>query len=1156
MFMRCSTLSLAVVLLPWCGSAGLISTNQPYVETGGVVGGQAENYHAISATVDSWSEVASGFANPIGTFMQVLPDDGTLNTAWTDGPSLEYLLSLSTPGTYQLYLRWDGIGENSDSLYGGIVELADGAGGVPDWYEDSGHSDGNFDTDAWDGLGEAEVSTPSAAQNPMTWTIPSAGTYRLRVAAREDGAAIDAWILQLASLPPPTGSGGAVALGDAITMHRLTKAGIPVLNNDTGVLNPSTIQVLSGPTFGTTQPQANGVILYEHSTGSPAGDSFTYRVQDIFGVWSAETTVMVSFSTDLRLPNSTVTMPETPPPATYQVVSAFPGISFSAPVSMDSPPGDSERLFVVQRSGQIYVITNVTEATPSSSLFMDISGRVDDDGNEEGLKSIAFHPGFATNRYFYLSYCHQNAGTSSIRLSRFEAFAGNPNAGDTTSEQILIEEINDGPFHNIDNIAFGPDGYLYVGIGDEGPQFDGAQNTQRIDKDMWSSMLRIDVDKKPGNLEPNAFPSIPTDGGGLAYFSVPADNPYIGATSFNGSAVNPANVHTEFFAVGLRNPWQFSFDPLTGDLWVGDVGNALWEEISVVTNGGNYGWGYFEGTANAGVGHLPHPPPAGFVHAPPVWVYPHGGGEFAGFSVTGGIVYRGGVYPDLYGKYLCSDFVSGNIWTITRTATETNVVRIAGEGGIVQFGLDPSSDEILMVDINNGEIRRLVGESDDTIFPQALSDTGFFADLSDLTANPGVVPYEPNLSFWSDYAIKHRWFMISNVTDTVGYHRDDPWTYPVGMRWVKHFDLELTRGDSNTAKRIETRVLTRTAGGSFGVSYKWNDAGTDAFLIGDAGEDFDLTVVDGGVTNMQTYHIPSRAECLVCHSPVGGHALSFNTRQLNQPGTLAGQPGNQIELLAQAGYLTNFTHSANLLPRHVRPDETQFSLGARARSYLAVNCAYCHQDGSGLAPGSWDGRPELRLTDTGVVRGPAASDGGDPANRLVVPGDLTHSIILSRMAESNGFTRMPPIASNEIDPVNIQLLADWITGQLPAYQTYDQWRLARFGNTNSPAGERTADPDSDFASNEAEWLQYTDPNNGTSVWSDLTIDPAGNGVAIGYALSNRQAVIERSTNLAEWTTWDAPGNQGIPLHTGVVHQISTTVEDADKAFFRLRIEEN
>jgi glucose/arabinose dehydrogenase len=955
-----------------------------------------------------------------------------------------------------------------------------------------------------------------------------------------------------------TGGGGVTAVDDSMTMRLFSKAGIPVLSNDTGSPNASTVEILSGPSFGTALAQANGIILYEHTSASPSSDAFTYRVQDLFGSWSEPATVTVTFSADLRLENTTVSMPMEPPPTSYNVVDAFPGISFSFPLSMDSPPGDNDRLFVAQRNGEIHVITNISDTAPGSTLFMDISSLVNDDGNEEGLKSIAFHPGYATNRYFYLSYCHTSGGGSKyIRVSRFETQSGNPNAGDSGSELILINEINNGPYHNIDNIAFGPDGYLYVGIGDEGPQYDGSQNTQRIDKDMWSALLRIDVDKKPGNLEPNAFPSIPTDGSGLANFSIPADNPFIGATSFNGAAVNPGDVHTEFFAVGLRNPWQFSFDPLNGDIWLGDVGNSTWEEINIITNGGNYGWAYYEGTYDAGVGHLPLPPPAAFVHSLPVWEYPHGNGEFAGYSVTGGIVYRGSVYPDLYGKYLCSDYVSGNIWTITRTATETNVVRIAGEGAIVQFGLDPATGEILMVDIGDGVIRRLVSETDTEGFPQALSETGFFADLTDLSPNPGVVAYEPNLAFWSDYAIKSRWFVITNLTDTVGYNRDDPWTFPAGMRWVKHFDLEMTRGDSNTTKRIETRILTRTTNDAFGVSYHWNDAGTDAFLVADGGADFDIPIVDGGVTNIQAYRIPSRAECTVCHTPAGGHALSFNTRQLNRDGELAGQAGNQIELLDQSGYLTNYTNSANLLPRHVRPDETEFSLEARVRSYLAVNCAYCHQDGSGSAPASWDGRAELRLADTGVVNGPASNSGSDPANRLVVPGDLAHSIILNRIAVSNGFTRMPSIGSTELDHVNIQLMKDWITEQLPAYQTYDDWRLEQFGSTNSPAGERHANPDLDPADNETEWLTYTDPNDGLSYWHEAYIDAVNGDVSVGYVLSNRHVFIEHNTtlNAGVWTAWDVPGNDGIPLNTGIVNQI-TVPADANEAFFRFRIEEN
>ena len=298
---------------------------------------------------------------------------------------------------------------------------------------------------------------------------------------------------------------------------------------------------------------------------------------------------------------------------------------------MTSPAGDTTRLFVWEQTGIVYLIPDVLATAPTTSVFLDISDRVEADDGELGFKGLAFHPGWATNRTFFVSYCHNDGGTRYVRLSRFEIQAGNPDAADPLSELILINQVNDNAIHNIDSLRFGPDGYLYVGIGDEGPQNDGGNNGQRIDKDIWSALLRIDPDKRPGHLEPNPHAGIPTNAVGNAFFSIPPDNPFIGATQFNGVAVNPAEVRTEFYAVGLRNPWQFNWDSATGDLWLGDVGFNDWEEIDRVVPGGNYGWSFLEGS-NPGPKYNQRPP--GFLGDLPVIEYPHGSESG---SVTGGL---------------------------------------------------------------------------------------------------------------------------------------------------------------------------------------------------------------------------------------------------------------------------------------------------------------------------------------------------------------------------------------------------------------------------------------------------------------------------------------------------------------------------------------
>lgn len=1144
--MRFTSLLLIFLALSTATRAGLLSTNQPHVEIGGRVAAEAEDVHLLTAGSGvTWNELTSGFAGARGgAFLRALPDAPSGVMIWTAGPAADYLIQIQTPGTYRLWLRWDGSDGAADSIFAGILQLADGAGGVPDWYEDTDHISSDFRTVPWDGLGGAEQSSATASQNPMTWTITTPGTYTLRIVAREDGVALDSWVLQLSSLPDPVGNGPPVARPDAAVLHHLNKVGLPVLRNDTGILSTGSLRIASPPAFGVATPRANGTILYEHTTGSPETDGFAYQVSDGNGITSAPATVTITFTNALRLPHITATMPAAPPPTTYSVVDALPGVTFTAPTSMDTPPGETNRLYVAERGGRIWLVPDLSAPAPAKQSFLDLTAVVNDDGNELGLKGLAFHPGFLTNRYFFVTYCTFTDNTRWVRLSRYTASPDFTTASPTT-EVRLINLVNDSDIHNINDATFGPDGYLYVGLGDEGGnQSDSFLNSQTITKDFWSALLRLDVDKKPGSLKPNHHAAIvaPTN------YAIPPDNPYLGATQFNGTAVNTNQVRTEFFAVGFRNPWQFSFDPANGTLWAGDVGLNTWEEINVITGRGNYGWAFYEGN-EAGPRNGSAPP--GFTYSRAVWVYPHGFGSFEGLSVTAGLVCRSPLYPELLGKFLCADYVSGNLWTIERTAGATNVLRITGEGGLVQFGLHPASGEILLLDHGDGRVRKLVTQSSDAAFPQKLSDTGFFADLADLSPNPGVVPYEVNLPFWSDYAIKQRWFSLTSLAPVVQYAREGNWSFPTGMLWVKHFDLEQERGQPASRFRLETRVLVRTTNGAYGVSYMWNTNGTEAYLVPDAGLTFELAITNHGQPAVQTWSIPSRAQCLVCHTPAGGHALSFQTRQLNREGSLGGQASNFIALLQQAGYVTNFTDAACLLPRHVRPDETQFDLEVRARSYLAVNCGYCHQPGSGSAPASWDGRPAVRLADTHLINGVASSAGTDPSNRLVVPGDLVHSIIFNRVAVSNGFTRMPPLGSSELDRVNIQLLADWITLQLPGRQDYAAWRLDRFGSTNSLAGEPGSDPDEDNRSNLEEFLTYTDPQQpGPARFA--TLGGTGDQVNVGLALPGRLVQVEASTNLADWFSWLVPGNDGLPLATGMVRQLHGPAPGPE-GFFRFQV---
>ena len=862
----------------------------------------------------------------------------------------------------------------------------------------------------------------------------------------------------------------------------------------------------------------------------------------------------------LREGNTSLNVPSDPPATAFQLVPAFSSVPILKPTCLASPPGDSRRLFICEKNtGKIKVIPDVTATSPVSFDFLSLGNLAT--SVTQGILGLAFHPDYGPNPsnqnpscYVFYSW---NDGTAAYsRLSRFTVLnPGGVPVADPASELVLLQQLDRAGFHPGGDLHFGPDGFLYVSLGDEGFYDDSFNNAQHIDGNFYSAILRIDVDRKPGSLEPNDHPAVIREAG-RARYAVPPDNPFIGATSFNGLPVLPNQVRTEFWAVGFRHPWRFSFDAVTGELWAGDVGEGALEEVNLVVRGGNYGWSFREGTHD---GPKAASTPAGFNSIDPIHEIIHlnqpGDPNFKGNSITGGFVYRGTRHSALAGRYVFGDYVTGNIWAAERTGINSlSLQRIAGQTGIAAFGSDPSNGDILIADNDNDRILRLVAIPVSGSYPETLSTTGLFTDLASLAPAPGLLPYEPNLSFWSDHAVKRRWFSIPDITKTITWARDGLWTFPNGALWVKHFDMEMTRGNPATKRRLETRVLVKNATGAYGVSYRWNDTQTDAFLVPDGGADFTLNVTENGSVRLQSWHIPSRGECLACHTPAAGHALSFTTRQLNRPGTIHGVSGNQLDLLHMAGYFSNPPGSPDTLPRHLRPDETAFSLEARVRSYLAVNCSHCHRGGVAGLTAHWDGRPERTLDQTGLINGTPLHNPGDTANRLIVPGDTDRSVLWHRLGATNGFSRMPPLGTTEVDQTNLALMANWITQALPGRKSYLQWQQLWLGNANPADGQATADPDGDGSSNGEEFLAGTNPRDGRD-FVQPTFTMGGGTAAFDFSLpANRSAWIDMSTDLLQWNPWDVPGNGGLPS-AGGPFSISGPVAHP-RQFFRLRLSEN
>lgn len=724
-----------------------------------------------------------------------------------------------------------------------------------------------------------------------------------------------------------------------------------------------------------------------------------------------------------RVPNTTLAFPSSLPQSGYTTTPAFGGLSFFKPVAMVTPPGETNRLFIVEQIGRISVITNL--ASPTRTLFLDISDRVQFQ-SEEGLLALAFHPGYETNRYFYVWYTTRSPRRD--RLSRFEIDPQNPNRAIEETELIILNQLDEAENHNGGELLFGPDGYLYLSIGDEGGT-PSNENVLRIDHDFFAGILRIDVDKRPGSIPPNPHPANSEAG---VNYAIPPDNPFIGLTTFNGRPVDPAEVRTEFWAVGLRNPWRMSFDPETGFLYCADVGQKQREEVNIITRGGHYGWPYFEGTILAGFGGSP---PEGFgPPLPPAQEYEQGSGAYEGMCIIGGFVYRGNRYADLYGKYLFADNVSGNIWSFTYEVVngQTNIVpftRIGSQVGISSFGIDPRNGDILVAIHWEDHIRRLVRAPDTPgSLPETLADTGAFSDLTNLTVHDGIAPYEINVPFWSDRAHKKRWFSVPDINLYLGFHETGNWSLPAGSVWIKHFDLELTNGIPASAKRIETRFLVRNESGVYGLTYRWGDSTENAMLVPESGMDESFVVNYSGVLRTQVWHYPSRTECLRCHTPQGGLALGFNTPQLNMDTLYEGSLTNQIAALKLAGYLTSNVSDFGSLPRLAHATNAAYSTEHRARSYFAANCVQCHQPG-GSAQGLWDARITTPLNNAGIIDGPLIDYLGDANNRVIKGGSLSNSMIYRRVA-ALGEGHMPPLATSELNNEAITLLSRWIINDL------------------------------------------------------------------------------------------------------------------------------
>lgn len=717
-----------------------------------------------------------------------------------------------------------------------------------------------------------------------------------------------------------------------------------------------------GPTdAGTSAPR-------DASTNGSVADAGPGSGEDA-GRTDGEATTPPTSGLDERPDNPTCIAP--PRPATsnlaIRAAPAFPDLPrLSRPLmARPSPATGDDTWYAIEQAGRM---VRFAPDDDQLEVVLDLRDQVDSSGNEEGLLGFAFHPEFGTNRRLFISYTGFDQGQPRSLVSELSVDAeGVP---DPSSEQVILSLEKPFENHNGGHVEFGPDGRLYIATGDGGSGGDPLDNGQNPNT-LLGAILRIDVD------------------GGSPY-AVPADNPFA-----DGEAGRP-----EIWAYGLRNPWRFSFDRVTGGLWAGDVGQNRWEEIDLIEAGGNYGWNEREGFEC----FRPGCEQAGLID--PVAVY----GRTEGRSITGGYVYRGQALPELEGAYIYADFVSGRVWALRADPDSGEYASelLFTASNVASFTEDDAG-ELYFMELGSGRFFRLERDGDPPqpgAFPERLSETGCFDPDDPSVPAGGLVPYAPTSTLWSDGTDKARWAALPNGTAAT-FEPDGDLSFPVGTVLAKTF----LRG----ATRVETRLFVRHEdGGWAGYSYAWDEAQTDALLVADQ------AVVDHVDP---PWLIPSRAQCMQCHTEAAGFSLGLEAAQLT--GTLrypsTGRNATQLSTWTEVGLVEG---APPPVPALVDPADEGAPVAARARAYLHVNCANCHQPG-GPGRGDLDLRFTTPLAETGACDVPPIhSDLGLDDARIVAPGAPERSTLWVRMGRRDA-AGMPPLATEVVDPIGTAVVRAW-----------------------------------------------------------------------------------------------------------------------------------
>ncbi|HEV3165422.1 MAG TPA: PQQ-dependent sugar dehydrogenase [Isosphaeraceae bacterium] len=709
------------------------------------------------------------------------------------------------------------------------------------------------------------------------------------------------------------------------------------------------------------------------------------------------------FGIERRIPwNDSRVVGSPDPLAPYKVVRAFPRLTIKQPLSLTPEPGSS-RQFILQHlnywagPGRLLAIPDDQDATEAETLL-------EIDGIAYG---VAFHPDYERNGYLFIGLNGPVRGRNkTTQVVRYTVDRRPPHRVDLDSKLLIVEWPSDG--HNGGDLAFGNDGTLYVSAGDGSSDSDGNLTGQTLD-DLRGAVLRIDVDHpSPGRT-----------------YGVPKDNPFVDRPGARG----------ELWAYGLRNPWRLSYDRMSGQLWVCNNGQDLWEQVYLIQKGANYGWSVSEGSHTFHAKRQAGPDPISL----PAAEHHHSEAR----SLTGGRVYRGTRLTDLIGAYVYGDWSTGRVWGIKHDGTKATWHRelVDTPFNITGFGID-HANELYVIDQGSGFYRlEPTTEADrpSQPFPTRLSETGLFASVASHKPHPAALPYDVKAPQWADGATMERFMalpVLERIVQKPQPNAGGSWTLPNGSVSGQTLSRDVVDDAGKPVrKRVETRLLVRQQGEWTGFSYRWNAEQTDAELVPAAGASETFEVADPtepGARHEQAWRFPARTECLVCHSRATGFVLGFTPLQLDRDHDYGGTIDNQLRTLEHIGvFQGTLPARPDDRPRLVNPYDEQAPREARVKSYLHVNCATCHvQEGGGNA------RMELGLptpvAEMRVLNVDPLHDRFDIKDaRLVAPGSPERSVLYQRISR-RGTGQMPPLVSTEVDHKAVELIAAWIRGLPPA----------------------------------------------------------------------------------------------------------------------------